>query len=157
MFIMFISVLLLCSIFYTFPPTTTESQCAEPVVTIEPWHIKTFRPKWFGRFGEPSPIVYKTKSPKPLRVYVVAVDKRGIEVRLRVDDIDQGYQAVELDQTIECGEDVDKCIELGFGYSVADVPPGKHTVKAEIVKGACQLISIVEDALLTISCRKQDI
>jgi len=112
------------------------SECGTPLTDVEPWHIKSFHPKWFGMFGEPAPIIYKTsrRDNKAHIVSVVAIDRRDIDIRIMVDDMDYGTRHVDLDPTVECGEDIGKCIELGFAAALIQVQPGRHTVKAEIVK-----------------------
>jgi hypothetical protein len=110
------------------------SMCGDPIKTVQPWHVRTFEPRWFGWFGNPVPLTYYTmKGSKAHQISFVALDKRNIEVRLLIDDKDQGYRPVEIDNTVHCGDDVGKCIELGFAVGAIVVPGGKHTVKAEIV------------------------
>lgn len=114
----------------------TLSECGTPLTVIEPWHIKSFRPRWFGIFGEPAPIIYTTSlwSRKMHQISVVDIDKRDIEMRFLVDGADHGSRRVDLDPTVECGQDVSKCLELGFASGLVRVPPGRHTVRVEIVK-----------------------
>ncbi|KAK2467667.1 hypothetical protein APHAL10511_000522 [Amanita phalloides] len=117
---------------------SSESQintdCGHPLKTIQDWHVRTFRPKWFGLFGGPGTITYRTWSSKARQISVVDLDKRDIEIRMWVDREDRGHNAVELDHTVECGEDVKKCLDSGFGAARILVPPGWHKVTAEIVK-----------------------
>ena len=69
------------------------------------------------------------------RVSVVDIDKRDIEIRVWVDDDDKGHRDVDLNSTVDCGDDISKCLGLGFAAAAVVVPPGRHTVKAEIRKG----------------------
>ncbi|KAF8625294.1 hypothetical protein AX15_005459 [Amanita polypyramis BW_CC] len=112
----------------------TSTECGYPLKTIEDWHIRTFRPKWFGLFGDPRRIKYRTNSRKARQFSVVDLDRRDIEIRLWVDKEDRGHNAVELDPGVNCGDDVRKCLEMGFGSALVLVPPGRHTVSAEVVK-----------------------
>jgi hypothetical protein len=114
----------------TFP---VGSMCGDPIKTVQPWHIRSFEPKWFGWFGGPKPITYHTKGPKAHQVTFVALDKRNIAVRLLIDNVDQGSRGVEVDNNVNCGDDVGKCLELGFAAAALVVPAGKHTLSAEIV------------------------
>jgi hypothetical protein len=127
-------------------PTGTISQinteCGRPLTLIQDWHIKTFRPKWFGLFGEPTPIIYRTpRGRKAHQISVVDLDKRDIELQTWVDTEYIGYNKVELNSTVDCGADVVKCINLDFGSTLFVVPPGRHTVRAEIRKSEYDLIS----------------
>lgn len=110
-------------------------QCGSPLTTVEDWHIKTFRPKWFGQFGEPAPIIYRTpKGHKAHQISIVDLDKRDIGLQVWVDKYDMGFRDVLLDSTVDCGEDLAKCLELGFASVLFVVPPGRHTVRAGIRK-----------------------
>ena len=80
------------------------------------------------------PIRYETQGRDAHRISVIDVDKRDIEIQLWLDDVDRGYRTVNLDPTVDCGRDIPKCLELGFGSGVLDIPPGKHVVRAEIHK-----------------------
>ena len=51
-----------------------------------------------------------------------------------VDHKDMGSRDIELDSTVDCGEDVAKCLNLDFASALIVVPPGRHTVRAEIRK-----------------------
>ena len=62
---------------------------------------------------------------------------RDIEIRMRVDGEDRGHNNVELDPYVYCGENVKKCIDMGFGSALILVPPGRHKVTAEIVDREC--------------------
>ncbi|KIL60373.1 hypothetical protein M378DRAFT_923434 [Amanita muscaria Koide BX008] len=108
---------------------------------IVPYTIKSFRPKWFGLFGEPTPIIYHTpRSRKGHNITVIPIDRRDVELRYWVDgdrvDI-SGLEPFKYNRSVDCGEDVAKCLDLGFlGVTIA-VPPGtsgSHTFKAEIVQ-----------------------
>ena len=72
---------------------------------------------------------------------MVDLDKRDIELQTWVDTEYKGYHPVELNSTVDCGADVVKCLNLNFGSTLFVVPPGRHTVRAEIVKGEYDLIS----------------
>lgn len=63
---------------------------------------------------------------------MVDIDKRDIEIRMWVDDEDRGHLDVDLDPTVDCGDDVRRCLSLNFGTAAVTVPPGRHTIKAEI-------------------------
>ena len=65
---------------------------------------------------------------------VVDLDKRDIDIQLSLDDQVQvqDAKAVVLDADVNCGDDVVKCLHLGFSSSLMLIPPGRHTVKAEI-------------------------
>ena len=106
-----------------------------PLTTIEEWHIRAFRPKWFGLFGEPAPIIYQTpRGRKAHQISVIDLDKRDIELQMWVDKKYMGSRDVELNSTVDCGEDIGKCINLDFGSALVVVPSGRHTVRAEIRK-----------------------
>ena len=109
------------------------TQCGQPLTTVEDWHIKAFRPKWFGLFGEPTPIIYRTpRGRKAHQISVVDLDKRDIELQMWIDKEYMGSRDVALDSTVDCGDDIGKCIELEFSSALFVVPPGRHTVRAEI-------------------------
>ena len=72
---------------------------------------------------------------------MVDLDKRDIELQTWVDTEYKGYNPVELNSTVDCGADVVKCLNLDFGSTLFVVPPGRHTVRAEIRKGEYDLIS----------------
>ncbi|KAK2467669.1 hypothetical protein APHAL10511_000524 [Amanita phalloides] len=111
----------------------TKTECGQPLTTIEDWHVKAFHPKWFGLFGEPAPIMYKTpRKRKAHQISVIDIDKRDIEIRMWVDNEDRGHRTVDLDPTVDCGDNISQCIAQGFGAALIVVPPGRHTVKAEI-------------------------
>ncbi|KAF8724506.1 hypothetical protein AX14_008737 [Amanita brunnescens Koide BX004] len=113
----------------------TQTQCGMPLTTIEEWHIRAFRPKWFGLFGEPAPIIYQTpRGRKAHQISVIDLDKRDIELQMWVDKKYMGSRDVELNSTVDCGEDIGKCINLDFGSALVVVPSGRHTVRAEIRK-----------------------
>lgn len=61
------------------------------------------------------------------------IDRRDVPAfRLQLDGKDLGFQAVELDDSVDCGIDEGRCMVLGFASTKIIVPPGKHVVKAEI-------------------------
>jgi hypothetical protein len=64
-----------------------------------------------------------------------------IELQTWVDAEYIGCREVELNSTVDCGADVAKCIGLDFGSTLFVVPPGRHTVRAEIRKREYDLIS----------------
>ena len=110
-------------------------RCNGPGTIIEDWHIRTFRPKWFGLFGEPAPIIYQTPHGlKAHHIAVVDIDKRDIELQLWVDQEYMGYHPVELNSTVDCGVDIVKCLNLDFASGYFVVRPGRHAVRAEIRK-----------------------
>ena len=116
-------------------PEETYSECGTPLTDIEPWHIRSFRPERFGIYGEPAPIIYQTPgNDKGHMISVVDIDKRDIEIQFWVDDVHYSKFPVDLDSTVDCGEHIQLCLDLNFGAGRFHVPPGKHTVKAEIVK-----------------------
>ena len=127
------------SVLQTTSPTqvNTLAACGQPLKLIKDWHVQTFRPKWFGLFGGPGQITYRTWSRKARQISVVDLDKRDIEIRMSIDGRNEGYTAVELDPSVDCGQDVKKCIDMGFASALILVPPGRHKVTAEIVKGGC--------------------
>ena len=65
---------------------------------------------------------------------MVDLDKRDIELQMWVDNEYRGSTDVELDSNVDCGEDVTRCLDLHFGAAFVVVPPGRHTVRAEIRK-----------------------
>ena len=110
-------------------------RCNGPLTVIEDWHIRTFRPKWFGLFGEPTPIIYQTPHGlKAHHIAVVDIDKRDIGLHMWADQTYIGSRAVELNSDLDCGESVAKCIDLGFASALIVVPPGRHAVRAEIME-----------------------
>ncbi|KAF8325513.1 hypothetical protein F5887DRAFT_1085399 [Amanita rubescens] len=134
----FLMPLSLRNLFFTLPPSSgiTNTECGQPLTIIEDWHIQAFHPKWFGLFGDPAPIVYRTpKGHKAHRITVVDIDQRDIEIHMWVDNEDRGHVPIDLDSAVDCGDDIYKCLQLGFGSAQIDVPPGEHTVKAMIRKG----------------------
>jgi len=50
-----------------------------------------------------------------------------------IDDKDFGHRSVELDSTVNCGDELVRCLNMGFGAAMISVPPGKHLVRAEIL------------------------
>ena len=113
------------------------TQCGLPLKLIQDWHVRTFRPRWFGLFGAPGKITYRTWSRKARQISVVDLDKRDIAINLRIDGRDQGTTKVDLDPNISCGDNVQKCIDMGFASALVLVPAGRHKVTAEIVRGGC--------------------
>ena len=71
---------------------------------------------------------------------MVDLDKRDIELNTWVDKEYLGYREVDLNSTVDCGADIAKCIDLDFGAALFVVPPGRHTVRAEIRKREYGLI-----------------
>ena len=65
---------------------------------------------------------------------MVDIDQRDIEIRVWVDNQDLGYKFVDLDSSVDCKDNIDECLRLGFGFARVVVPPGRHTIKAEIRK-----------------------
>ena len=109
-------------------------QCERPFTYIEDWNVRTFRPKWFGLFGEPQPIKYRTPpGPKAHQISVVSLDKHDFELQLWVDEEYMGSRDIASNSTADCGDDSDvvKCLTFGSAFFV---PPGRHTVRAEIMK-----------------------
>ncbi|KAF8676698.1 hypothetical protein AX14_004845 [Amanita brunnescens Koide BX004] len=122
--------------------TQINTQCGQPLTTIEDWHVKAFRPKWFGLIGEPAPIIYRTPFRlKAHQISVVDLDKRDIEIQIWVDKEYMGSRDIELNSTVDCGDDIGKCIELEFATALLVVPPGRHAVRAEIRKREYSSIS----------------
>ncbi len=84
------------------------------------------------------------------RVSVVDIDKRDIEIRVWLDAEDRGHRDVNLeDPTVDCGDDISKCLGLGFAAAVVVAPPGRHTVKAEIRKRELSSTSSFESSNIT--------
>lgn len=137
----FLTPLSLRNLFFTSPPSLgsrTDLECRQPFTIIKDWYIQAFYPKWFGLFGDPAPIVYRTpKGYKAHRISVVDIDQRDIEIHMWVDNEDRGYHPVDLDVSVDCGDDIYKCLQLDFGSAQIDVPMGEHTVKAMIRKREC--------------------
>ena len=51
--------------------------------------------------------------------------------------VDEEYmdsRDLKLNLTMDCEEDVAKCVDLNLGSALFVVPPGRHTVRAEIRK-----------------------
>ncbi|KAF8630028.1 hypothetical protein AX15_003143 [Amanita polypyramis BW_CC] len=122
------------SIFKSPSSTCTQSitRCREPLKTIEDWNIETFSPDWFG---EPAPLLYRTNNTNSVyKITVVDLDKRDIEIRLWLNEKGCGnlYRGVDLDPAVDCGANVDECINEKFSSPFILVPPGRHTVGAEI-------------------------
>lgn len=131
--------ILITSIFISFggsspppPVRRIDMECRSPR-PIQPWRTRSFRPKWFGFMGGPKSLTLRTKGRKAHQVSIVAIDKRDIEIRVWVDKQDLGYKAVEIDDSVDCGDDAARCILMGFASARVLVPPGNHVVKAEIV------------------------
>ena len=60
-------------------------------------------------------------------------DKRDLDLHVLVGNLDYIPFDVDLDPTVDCRDDIEKCLELNFS-AVVVVPPGIHTVKVEIRK-----------------------
>lgn len=58
-----------------------------------------------------------------------------------VDEEYMGSRDLKVNLTMDCGEDVAKCVDLNFGSTHFVVPSGRHTVRAEIRKRECGSIS----------------
>ncbi|KAM6494618.1 hypothetical protein JOM56_009241 [Amanita muscaria] len=115
-------------------PKQLDPECRN-MTEIVPYTINSFRPKWFGLFGEPTPIIYHTpRGRRGHKVTIIAIDRRDIQLRYWVDEKDRGTIPIELDPSVDCGEDIVKCLDLGFSAALIDIPPGRHTFKAEIVR-----------------------
>ena len=61
-------------------------------------------------------------------------DKHDIELHMWVDKEYIGSGDATFDSTVDCGGDVAKCLDLDSGSALFVVPPGMHTVRAEIRK-----------------------
>ncbi|KAF8623795.1 hypothetical protein AX17_007298 [Amanita inopinata Kibby_2008] len=113
--------------------TQTNAECAGPLKDVVPWSVGAFRPKWFGLFGPPTSLTYRTRGRKTHKFSVVDIDRRDVQLTMWIDDEYHGRaRDVEIDPTVECGEDVNKCLSLDFSAGLIVVPPGRHTVKIEI-------------------------
>jgi len=132
-------------------PTQDTISCGGPFPPAKDWQIETFRPKHWGLFGEPAPITFRTpRGRMSHRVSVVDIDKRDIEIRVWLDEEDRGHRDVNLeDPTVDCGDDISKCLGLGFAAAVVVAPPGRHTVKAEIRKRESSSSSSLESSNIT--------
>lgn len=72
---------------------------------------------------------------------MVDLDKRDIELEIWVDQEYSVSRDAELNSNVDCREDVAKCLDLNFSAAFVVVPPGQHTVRAEIRKRECGSIS----------------
>lgn len=113
---------------------TIKARCGGSLDAGKDWKIHTF---WLSKYREPEPFVcHRTFSleKKAHQITVVDIDKRDVEIRMWVDDQDLGNKQVERNLSVDCGEDINKCLRLGFGSARVVVPPGEHTIKVGIVK-----------------------
>jgi hypothetical protein len=70
---------------------------------------------------------------KAHQISVINLDKHDIELQMWVDEEHMGFRDLKLNLTMDCGDDVAKCVDLD-GSALFVVPPGRHTVRAEIRK-----------------------
>ena len=70
---------------------------------------------------------------KAHQISVINPNKRDIELHMWVDRDYMGSD-VALNSTVDCGGDITKCLDLDSGSALFVVPPGMHTVRAEIRK-----------------------
>ena len=64
----------------------------------------------------------------------VNVDKSDTEIRFWVDGVDHGIRRVDPDNTIDCSLDTARFLDLSPAFGLVCVPPGRHTVKVQIVE-----------------------
>ena len=107
--------------------TTTEIVCNPPTTVFQQWDINTIVP---GIDGQPSPIEYTLEHKKPHRLSVIDIDARDMQLGVYVDGVMRGLTTeFELDKSVNCGEDVQTCLNLNFSGGIIVVPPGRHTIK----------------------------
>lgn len=106
-------------------------ECPTPTEVFQPYEIHTMLP---GSDGHPVPLEYTIDHPKPHKLSVVDIDERDMQMAVYVDDDLRGLtRDFELNQTMNCGEDVATCLTSGFSAGVVVVRPGKHTVRIQWV------------------------
>lgn len=86
-----------------------------------------------GRDGNPTPIEYTTpRKAKAHRISAVDIDVMDMRIAFFVDNILTGItRKIELNKTMDCGEDYNVCVTAGFSSAMVVVPPGKHNVRLE--------------------------
>ena len=91
-----------------------------------------------GPDDKPIPLISTVKHSRPSQLSVIDIDARDMRYQVFVDGVLQGLSTdFDLDKSIDCGQDVNVCIEKGFAMGTLNIPPGHHTIKVEwIGKGA---------------------
>jgi hypothetical protein len=127
--------------------TTHEIICNPPITVFQRWDINTIIQ---GLDGQPSPIEYTLEHKKPHRLSVVDIDARDMQMEIYVDGITRGLTTdFKLDKSVNCGEDIQTCLNLNLSGGVVVVPPGKHTVQIVWV-GKGENVVLDRLAMLTI-------
>ncbi|KAH7928584.1 heme peroxidase [Leucogyrophana mollusca] len=102
--------------------------CASPR-HLRPWEVYTMLP---GPDNRTTPFMYTLHHPRQRRLSFVDIDTRDMRFKIFVDgklkDISTDF---DLDKSIDCGQDANKCIDEGFSKGSVIVPAGKHAIKVE--------------------------
>ncbi|KZT22376.1 hypothetical protein NEOLEDRAFT_656771 [Neolentinus lepideus HHB14362 ss-1] len=114
---------------HLFSSAPKDEKCRTSWTVFEPWHTEAIKP---GRDEKPLPIEYTYRSRRPHRLSVVDADKRDLRLQLFVDGKSLGITtAIELDKSVDCGTNLNMCLEQKFSAGVIEVPRGRHTVRIE--------------------------
>jgi len=105
----------------------SEIICNAPTTVFQRWDINTIVP---GLDGQPAPIEYTLEHKKPHRLSIVDIDTRDMQLAVYVDGVMKGLTTeFDLDKSVNCGENVQTCLNQNFSGGVVVVPPGRHAVK----------------------------
>ncbi|KAH6905088.1 hypothetical protein BKA70DRAFT_1293407 [Coprinopsis sp. MPI-PUGE-AT-0042] len=119
------------SFFKSSPATTalfseTALACTNSM-ELQGWEVLTLIP---GSDGNPAPVKYTLNSPTPHAVSIVDIDFR--DTRLDVISNGKYYGSTSdfaLNKTEFCGEDINRCISLGYSTGTVVIPGGKQDVE----------------------------
>jgi len=62
----------------------------------------------------------------PENTVLIRLDKRDLDLHVHVGNKEYIHFNVDLDPTVDCRDDIEKCLELNFSSAVLVVPPGRH-------------------------------
>lgn len=94
---------------------------------LQGWEVLTLIP---GSDGNPAPVKYTLNSPTPHAISIVDIDFR--DTRLDVVSNGKYYGSTSdfsLNKTEFCGEDINRCIALGYSTGTVIIPGGKQEVE----------------------------
>lgn len=96
---------------------------------LRPWQPYTMFP---GPDNKTAPFIYYVQDSRPRKLSFVDIDERDMQFKVFVDGkLKRISTDFELNKSVYCGENLDKCFEEGFSKASVIVPPGKHIVKVE--------------------------
>ena len=111
-------------------PNYEGGECPDPTV-FDAWNVRTFVP---GLDDNPVPLEYFLKDRKAHKLSIVDIDARDTRMEIHVDGVNKGLTTeIQLDKTVDCGDNLGLCLQQGFSAGVVVVPPGKHTVRIQWV------------------------